>query len=210
MNEGMGLTEPPSLTLASKVTVARILGIPVFVLLMIYYTMGLKRGDANETYRMVATGLFLLIALTDALDGYLARSRKEITHLGKILDPLADKALLLSALIMMTRPSLPDLQPQFPVAYTLLVVSRDVILVAGAIIIHQLHGHVEVRPRLLGKMATALQMGTIVWALLAWDRDLFTMLVWAAGVFTFASGIWYLFDGLRQFEHGHPSGEAGP
>ena len=103
------------LTLANKITLARILGIPVFVLLMIYYVMGLQRGAPNEYLRWSSLVLFVVVALTDALDGYVARSRDEITHLGRILDPLADKALLLSSLIMLTRPSIPALQPQIPI-----------------------------------------------------------------------------------------------
>ena len=200
-------SEHHGLTLASKITVCRILGIPVFVLLMIYYTLGLEEGAADERYRMAALGVFAVVALTDALDGYIARSRNQVTHLGAVLDPLADKALLLAALILFTRPSIVGLEPQFPVWFTLLVISRDVFLFIGALLIHMATGHVEVHPRLSGKVATTVQMTAIVCALAGWGGRVFTVLVGAAAAFTFLSGTQYLFDGFRQFErpsrHGH-------
>jgi CDP-diacylglycerol--glycerol-3-phosphate 3-phosphatidyltransferase len=189
------------LTLASKVTILRILGVPVFVLLMVYYTLSLGRGEAKEYQRVAALAVFLVVALTDALDGYLARSRNEITRFGRIIDPLADKALLVSGLILLTRPSLAALQPQFPIAFTLLVISRDVVLVSGAVIVHHLSGHVDIRPRWTGKVATFLLMLAVTWALVQGPPEPFRVLVWACAVFITASWAQYLFDGVRQIEH---------
>ena len=130
------------LTLANKITILRILGVPVFILMLVYYTMGLAQGNAEELYRSVALVIFVVLASTDALDGYYARSRNEITTLGRMLDPIADKSLLLSGLILLTRPTLPGLLPHIPIWFTLLVISRDVVLILGSIIIHALVGHV--------------------------------------------------------------------
>jgi CDP-diacylglycerol--glycerol-3-phosphate 3-phosphatidyltransferase len=193
----------PNLTLATKVTILRILGIPVFILLLVYYTTNLARGEVKEYQRLAALALFLLVALTDALDGYLARSRNEITRLGSILDPIADKLLLVSALILLTRPSIPALEPQFPIAFTLLVISRDVLLVAGAYLVNWMTGHVNVQPRWPGKVATVLLMLCITWALVPGPQHLFMWLLWPTGVFTFVSGLQYLLDGMRQFEREH-------
>ena len=134
------------------------------------------------------------------MDGYLARSRNEITHLGRILDPLADKALLLSALILLTRPSLPALEPHIPVWFTLLVISRDVVLILGAVVIHAVAGAVVVKPRVVGKIATFFQMITIAWVLMQGRPRLFAVWVAIAGFFTLVSGAWYLLDGMRQLE----------
>lgn len=188
------------MTLANKITTLRILSIPIFVLLLIYYTLSVKQGEANELYRLIALVLFLAVALTDALDGYFARSRNEITRLGRILDPIADKALLISALILLTRPSLPELQPQFPIFFTLVVISRDLVLIAGAVIIHGICGTVEIQPHMTGKIATVMQMLVIVWALAALPVGPFTGLVWTAGVFTLISGLYYLVDGVKQLD----------
>ncbi len=187
-------------TLATKITIARILGIPVFILVLIYYKMSLAAGEPVEWYRQLALGWFLLIAVTHALDGYVARYRDEETRLGAILDPLADKALLLSAIILLTRPSLPALQPQFPVWFTLIVISRDVVLLAGSFLVQWISGHVDVRPRLTGKAATVLQMVAIVCALAAMPIPFFLGVTIAAACFTLLSGVQYVCDGIRQVE----------
>lgn len=188
------------MTLANRVTILRILAVPLFILMLLYYTQGLARGQAEDGYRMAALIVFVVAAATDALDGYLARSRDEITHLGKILDPLADKALLLSSLVLLTRPALPALEPHIPVWFTLLVISRDVVLILGAAVIHAVAGAVVVKPRVAGKIATFFQMVTVAWVLMQGRPKLFAVWVGLAGLFTLISGAWYLFDGLRQLE----------
>lgn len=201
--------ELPRLTLATKVTLLRMLGIPVFVLLMVYYILGLRAGAPDEMLRIGALTVFVAVALTDALDGYLARSRNEVTELGRILDPLADKGLLLSAIIVLTRPSMPELQPQLPVWFALTVISRDVILVLGAFVVHHLVHAVRVRPRLTGKAATALQMATVTWVLMQAPGRPFPYLAAAAALLTALSGAQYILDGVRQVEaHAHPAPRA--
>lgn len=192
------------ITLATKITIARILGIPVFILMLIYYKMSLAAGEPNDMQRYAALALFIIIAATDALDGFLARSRDEETRLGAVLDPLADKALLLSAIILLTRPSFPALSPQFPVWFTLLIISRDAVLLSGSFIIHSMIGHVEVRPRWTGKAATFFQMAAIIAALIPLPFKPFIAIVALAGVFTLVSGLQYMLDGARQLERPAP------
>jgi CDP-diacylglycerol--glycerol-3-phosphate 3-phosphatidyltransferase len=192
------------ITLATKVTILRILGVPVFVLLLVYYTMGLKAGENHDTMRVLALAVFVLVAATDALDGYLARSRNEVTQLGRVLDPLADKALLLSGLILLTRPSLAGLQPHIPIWFTTLVISRDAVLIGGFFLVHHFVGDVRVQPRWSGKIATVLQMGVIVWVLCQAAEAWFFHFVAAAGVFTGISFVQYVIDGARQL--GRPAG----
>lgn len=204
------------ITLATKVTIARILGVPVFITLLLYYTLGLAGGERDEWLRFAALVVFMIVALTDALDGYLARSRNEVTHLGKLLDPIADKGLLLSGLLLLTRPGLPGLDPHIPLWLTLLVLSRDAVLVLGSVVIHLVVGSVEVRPRLAGKIATFLQMLTIVWVLAAGAPRPFVVCVALAGFFTALSAALYVTDGVRQLEKSgmarrlHPRPRATP
>ncbi|HMP77774.1 MAG TPA: CDP-alcohol phosphatidyltransferase family protein [Kiritimatiellia bacterium] len=195
--------QPPRLTLATRVTLLRILGIPVFIVLVVYYLLGLERGAPEPLHRWWALGLFVAIAATDALDGYLARSRNEVSALGRILDPLADKALLLSGLLLLTRPDIPALTPHIPVWFTGLVLSRDILLVGGYFLIRHLAGAVHVQPRLTGKLATVLQMATIAWVLAQGPETYFFALVGAAGFLTALAGLQYLRDGWRQVEHLH-------
>ena len=191
------------LTLATKVTIARIMGIPFFVGLLVYYLHGLSHGEDSMKLRLGALLMFILIAATDALDGYLARSRHEITRLGKVLDPVADKALVLSALILLTRPSLPELAPHIPLWFTTLVISRDALLIGGYFLIHHFTGLVEVRPRWSGKIATALMMLAICWVLMQELDDWFNWFIIVAGTCTAISMVQYVIDGARQL------GQAG-
>jgi CDP-diacylglycerol--glycerol-3-phosphate 3-phosphatidyltransferase len=186
------------LTLATKVTLVRIMGVPVFVGLLVYYLHGLSRDEDDARLRIAALVLFVLIAATDALDGWLARSRNEITRLGKVLDPLADKSLLLSALILLTRPSLPQLAPHIPLWFTTLVISRDVVILVGYFLVHHFTGHVEVRARWSGKFATALTVLAICWVLMQGLENLFTWFIILAGVCTAVSMAQYIADGARQ------------
>lgn len=194
------------ITLATRITILRMLGIPVFILFLIYYRMELESGVGGEIYRWLALAMFVGVALTDALDGYLARSRHEVTRLGTILDPLADKALMLSAVIMLTYPFPPDAIRGFPVWFALIVISRDVILIGGALLIHFHSGHVDVKPRWSGKMATFFTMFTIVVALAKAPPQLQGGLVGITTCFVLVSGLQYTVDGVRQFEHEHQHG----
>lgn len=189
------------LTLATRVTLLRILGIPAFIVLVIYYLLGLKDGAPDETHRWWALGLFAAVAATDALDGYLARSRNEVSALGRVLDPLADKMLLLSGLILLTRPDLPALTPHIPIWFTALVISRDVLLLGGYFLVRHVAGSVHVQPRWTGKLATVLQMATICWVLAQGPEFHFLALIGAAGFFTATAGAQYIVDGWRQVKH---------
>src|SRR6266487_4180081 len=109
------------MTTANKITVIRILMIPVFVTMAIYYGQSIQRGAPLEWQRFTAIAIFLVAAVSDGLDGYVARRYKQRSALGAILDPIADKGLLLSAIITLSisnwsdiDPSTEDFQPGFP------------------------------------------------------------------------------------------------
>ena len=82
------------MTTANKITVVRILMIPVFVTLAIYYGQSIQEGDPQDWQRFAAIAVFLLAAVSDGLDGYVARRYNQRSSLGMILDPIADKGLL--------------------------------------------------------------------------------------------------------------------
>ena len=186
------------LTLATKVTIVRILGIPVFVALMMYYFMSLENGAPNEMYRYVSFGFFVTIIVTDALDGYLARTRNEISRLGTILDPLADKLLVLASLILLTRPQLPALDPQLPIWFSVTLISRDVFLVLGYFVIHAVAGSVEVKPTLAGKASTFLVAITIGLVLLQVPDVVWQSFMGLTVMAVAVSWAQYLAAGLKQ------------
>ena len=189
------------LTLATKVTIVRILGIPVFVLLMIYYFLSLERGEPNELYRYAAFVFFVSIIATDALDGYLARSRGEITKLGILLDPIADKLLVLSSLILLTRPNFTELHPQLPIWFSLTIISRDAFLCLGYFVIHAVAQRVEVKPTWAGKASTFLVAITVSLVLLQ-VPDVVLYGAYALTISCVAISWWqYLRAGLGQMQH---------
>src|SRR3979490_2929866 len=150
------------MTTANKITVARILMIPAFVTMAIYYGQSIQRGAALEWQRFTAIAIFLIAAVSDGLDGYIARRYKQRSELGAILDPIADKGLLLSGIITLSISNWSDVDPnygKFPAWFPVLVITRDAGIVVGAAVLHVLNGKVHVRPSWTGKVATVLQMG---------------------------------------------------
>lgn len=189
------------MTLANKITIIRILLIPVFVLVCIIYIRDYRRGNPQEWERILACAIFALAAVSDAVDGYIARRYHQKSELGTFLDPLADKALLVSALILLSRDNGGAFE-QLPLWFTVLVISRDIMLLAGTVLIHIMVGHATSRPRIVGKCATFFQMITLGWVLLRIEQPSFNWPMILAGVCTFASGVWYIFDGAKQLNAG--------
>ena len=187
------------MTLPNKITIARILLIPVFVWLTLDYIRDYQKEQELEWQRGLACVVFALAAISDAVDGYIARRYHQKSELGTFLDPLADKALLVSALILLSI-RFKDGTPfdQLPLWFPVLVVSRDLMLLAGTVLIHMLAGRVTARPRIVGKCATFFQMIVLGWVLLKVERPSYEWPLYAAGFFTLVSGIWYIFDGMKQ------------
>jgi cardiolipin synthase (CMP-forming) len=188
------------MTLANRITIIRILLIPIFVWLTLDYIRNFQKGGEKEWERVVACAIFAVAVVSDAVDGYIARRYQQKSELGTFLDPLADKALLVSGLILLSV-RFKDGTPfdQLPLWFPVLVISRDMILLAGTVLIHMLTGKMTPRPRLVGKCATFFQMITLGWILLQVRHPSYEWLLYAAGFFTLISGIWYIFDGVKQF-----------
>jgi cardiolipin synthase len=131
-----------NLTLANQITVLRIALIPAFVVFEIYGHLG------------AGLLVFMVAGLTDALDGLIARRTGQRTSLGAWLDPMADKLLLLSTFIVLTVPAMPFVN-HLPVWLTVVVISRDVVIVAFVAIVNLAMGPRTFRPSMLGKITTA-------------------------------------------------------
>ena len=189
-----------ALSLANRITFLRLFCIPFFVLLLIYYDKGVRHGSGNDVLRITASLIFIVTFLSDALDGYIARSRNQITRLGTIIDPLADKALLLSGLVLLSYSSITTYQVHLPIWFVWLVICRDVMLVVGAVVIHVIAGTVTVKPRISGKLTTFFQTFLIAWVMLNLPGSAFPEILGAAALFTTISGVQYFFDGIHQFD----------
>lgn len=184
--------------------------IPAFVAMAIYYGESIKRGQPLEWQRFAAIAIFIVAAVSDGLDGYVARHYNQRSSLGIILDPIADKGLLLSGIITLSLTSWSGVEPengQFSVWFPVLVISRDAILLVGTLVLYLLNGKVQVKPHWTGKVATVMQMVAIGWVMLQLRVIPLLYVVVAAGAFTLISGIIYVTDGVRQLQdagHAHP------
>ena len=131
-----------NLTAANQLTILRMLLIPAFAILLLY------------GYRGWALITFLVAGLTDLLDGLAARIAGQKTTLGAWLDPMADKLLLVTMFIVLTLPGM-GLVNRLPIWFTVLVISRDIAIVATVAVVNLAIGPRTFRPSIFGKIATA-------------------------------------------------------
>ena len=199
---GLLLSLPPEfvrpMTTANKVTICRILLVPFFIIAVIYYV---KTGV--EFYRWLAIGCFAVAAISDGIDGFIARHYNQWSELGTILDPLADKLLLVSGIVLLSLRNEPHLAG-IPVWLTVTVLSRDVLLLLGFALIHFVAGGLKIKPHFIGKAATVLQMAAVLWTLFKFDARWQYGICIGAAVLTGLSGLLYTFYGMRLLAK-HPS-----
>lgn len=178
-----------ALSFANKVTIGRILLVPFFIVICLSYT------PEQDYIRYIILGLFLLAVVTDVIDGYIARTRHEKTQAGAILDPLADKILLISAFICLYKVGIFMGEVHFPLWFVLAMISRDVILVIGSTIIYIVQGHLNIIPTRWGKATTFFQILCVFGILLQWS---FSSMIWyVALVLTLISGVGYIHHGIK-------------
>lgn len=187
-----------ALNIANKVTIGRILAVPFFIATVLYYS------HEKDSYRYLALGIFLFAVVSDVIDGYIARTQHQKTRAGAILDPLADKLLLISAFICLTikGPLFPVIE--FPLWLVVPVISRDVILLLGAMIIQMTQGELTISPTKWGKAATFFQVFCIIGILLQLK---FSVVIWFITVIlTVISGLDYLRSGIKILnDPNHPT-----
>ena len=197
------------LTVPNMLTVFRMVLIPVFVTLLFYRRFSL------------ALAVFILAGLTDGLDGLLARRFGQQSQLGTVLDPIADKLMLVTAFIVLSMRSIfPQPVPNhLPVPFwvTVAVISRDVFIIVGAAAINIMTGFRGFRPSWLGKLNTTVQIGGIAAIMFAASVPYYTgyylPTVYVA-VFALAvlSGLHYIFFASRLMnedrKHGAPPESA--
>ena len=140
-------------TVPNLLTVFRMVLIPVFVSLLFYQRF------------LLALGIFILAGITDGLDGLLARRFNQKSQLGTILDPIADKLMLVTSFVVLSMRSVfpQPLPSHLPVPFwvTVAVISRDVFILVGAAAINIVTGFRGFRPSMLGKINTVVQIFAI-------------------------------------------------
>ena len=183
-------------TLANLVTIARMVLVPAFIMLVVSNHPGW------------ALGVFAAAGISDALDGFVARRFGQGSELGVFLDPIADKLLMTAALVVLSLPDHPasfphlSLPNRFPILLTILTISRDVLIVLIALVIHLATGLTRFPPTLYGKITTVVQVVTVCAILLYnWKQVHSTAivpgLVYLTLLATLVSGFHYIFHAAR-------------
>jgi cardiolipin synthase len=180
-----------ALTPANQLTLLRVALIPLFVILVIYGYLGW------------ALIVFMIAALTDALDGLIARRTGQKSALGAWLDPMADKLLAVSTFVVLTMPGL-GLVNRLPIWLTVIIISRDVVIVLTVAIVNLAVGPRTFRPSIFGKAATATYMLTVVAVMffnfLGYRSIVVDLFVWASLAITLISSLHYAMNIARTID----------
>ncbi len=196
------------LTWPMGLTFLRLLLLPVFLWLLLAevpYT-----ADGRHTYRHAAIAIFGIMAITDKLDGYLARKLGQASKLGALLDPVADKLLVASCLVLLSFESITGQGVAIPIPVVITVYAKDVALAIGALALLMTTGRVSIVPRLAGKLSMVIQSALVLATLLAADlrsagegfvTPLLTSLQWATVGIAIVASADYFVQGWRQFKN---------
>ncbi len=167
----------------NTITIIRAILIPFFVDLMIY------------GYYRPAMYVFLVACVTDALDGLIARLTNTQTELGAFLDPVADKLLIVSSFITLAVLGL------VPIWLVIIVVSRDIILTLGSLVIYFTGHSLRIKPSPTGKVTTVMQLLVVTLTLVFMAYGMTTQYLWTAywvtAALTIASGTQYVMQGMK-------------
>jgi cardiolipin synthase len=171
--------------LPNGLTFLRLLLAPLVVILLI---------NGADSWALI---VFLLAGITDGLDGYFARSLRERTEVGRVLDPVADKVLLGSAIITLA------FLGRLPVWLVVIAVGRDLVVVIGSCILYAATGRLGYPPSTIGKLTTVLQVVTVLAAMIMGEGDsVLQPLIWGMAVVTVLSGLDYTYRGAVELIFG--------
>lgn len=185
------------MTFATKITVGRICLVPVFAIFAILYGAGARAGEPVEAYRWVAFGVFVVAAVSDGIDGWIARHFDQKSELGAMLDPIADKVLVLTAMVILTLFQWGPDNWRIPYAFAALVILRDVLILVGIRVMWSAKRKVEIRPHWTGKICTFGLFFVIGWVMLRFTTLSPIYPSALVAVFVLWSMLEYLRQGLR-------------
>ncbi len=192
------------MNLANQITLVRIFLIAPFVICL------LKMNESHTPggYRLAALVIFLVMAVSDAIDGYLARHKKQASRLGSFLDPTADKLLMTCACILLASTRAAVAGFRLPTTVVVLIVGKDLFLVLGFIIFYLLTFQVRIKPVYIGKIATFLQLSMVTGILIAPEMSrvfdgwvwLLRVIWWSAAATAVLATLIYIHNGIDYIE----------
>lgn len=179
-----------------------------------FVSLMLKTNDPDlsvivrDGMRYAAICVFILMAVSDAVDGYLARKRNQITKLGAFLDPIADKLLITSACLLMASQRGHVENFMLPPTVVVLIIGKDLFLLIGFVIVYLITTKIHIHPVFIGKLATALQLFMVAGILIAPEVSgllpgwiwVLRSLWWSAAGTAILATLIYIRDGSRYIE----------
>lgn len=175
--------------------------VPCVVMALLHY---LKTGD--DSSRRVALVLFGIAALSDGIDGWVARRFNQTTKLGALLDPIGDKALTITTFVILSLAQPPQFHP-IPLWCVTMFLCRETIIIVGMSLVYYLHHHATIRPRAAAKITTFFQMGLLFWTLSLGNQQVQQILAIITTALTFISAIQYYSDGMKQINRDSESND---
>lgn len=202
------------LSWATRITLIRILLIVPFIMCLLKMNDPTIGPNVQTGLRYAAIAVFVIMAVSDALDGYLARRHNQITRLGTFLDPVADKLLMTSACLLLASQRGHVEGFTLPTTVVVAIVGKDVLIVVGFFILYLVTSQIRVGPVLVGKVATALQLVMVACVLTAPElskviphyRAVLSVLWWSAAVVGILAALVYIRNGSRYIEQFERSG----
>ena len=184
------------MTFASKITVARLLLVPVFAYLTLHYDHLRELSQPDERWRIAALWVFIIAAASDALDGYIARKFNQHSEFGAFIDPIADKTLLLTGLCLLTWVDWGASGWRLPLWFFLLIIARDALILGGIGYLWHRGKSVKIAPHWSGKVCTVTQMIALGCVMLSLSPIPPLYPCALAAIFTIWSGVAYFRTGL--------------
>jgi CDP-diacylglycerol--glycerol-3-phosphate 3-phosphatidyltransferase len=201
----------------TRITLVRILLIVPFIGCMLNtHDPELSRATQN-LLRYAGISIFISMAISDALDGYLARHHHQITKLGAFLDPLADKLLITSASLLLVSQGGHVDGFRLPITVVVLIIGKDILITIGFLILYLITSQTHVVPVFAGKLATALQLIMVACVLVAPElalvipgyRWFVRVLWWSAAAMAVFAALIYIRNGSRYIEQYERAQAAG-
>jgi cardiolipin synthase len=189
---------------ANRVTIVRILLIVPFVICM----LNVNDPAIGTRMRYTALLLFMIMAFSDAYDGYVARKKKQVTRLGSFLDPMADKILMACACVLLSIQKTHIEGFVLPPAVAVLIIGKDFFLLIGFMILYFMTFQVKIIPIFIGRLATVLQLTMVAAILIAPEASnlippwiwFLRFLWWSASVTAIITTLVYIRNGTRYIE----------
>jgi cardiolipin synthase (CMP-forming) len=178
------------LNIANRLTVFRIFLIPLYFIFLLY------SFPDNYLFTILSFALLLVIALGDALDGFLARKLNQVSKLGTILDPIADKLAISISFVIL------GVYQEIPAWLVIIVISKDVLIFLGWFILYILNCDITVKPSVFGKVSAFMQFNVVMFHFILKVINIIQFILpviwWITCAATIAAGISYVYDGTKR------------